>query len=93
MDITNIAVIGIPIGIVITGLVEVIKRLFPSLKEDSVNSTRIIIGSAAGLGIALATGAWASQRFPAFAQWYEIVLGGALLGLASAGIWDFLQRK
>lgn len=80
----DLVVLGIPAGVVIVALVEAIKRL-TKLEGD------IAIVIALVVGITITVGAHLSEVFPAFGEWWEVVLSGALLGLSACGLFDLGQ--
>ena len=81
MDFSNAVVAGIPLVLVVIGLVEWIKRL--GLSGTALNVVALLIGL--GLGVAYQC----SIVVPVdFAGWFTAGVYGVALGLVASGIYD-----
>jgi len=83
----SLLVAGIPLMIVIFGLVEFSKSLGLTGKWLTVFS--LVLGFLFGLAYRLAT-----ASFPAeFAGWFGVVIFGLALGLVTSGFYDFMDKR
>jgi hypothetical protein len=81
MDFT---IIGIGGAILVGLLVEGVKRVFPTVAEDS----RRVIALALGLGVLLAVLAHLAEVVPGFETWLSVVFAGLLAGFVAMGMYD-----
>jgi hypothetical protein len=84
---TNLLVGGIPLMIVIFGLIEFSKSLGLSGKKLTVFS--LVLGLAFGMTYQIAT---AGLPF-GFAGWFALVIYGLALGLVTSGFYDFADSR
>ncbi len=75
------AVNGIPLVVVVLGLVELSKRL--GVKDLAAVAVSFLIGLVVGLGYQASLG-----NLTTYAGWFAAVLYGLGLGLVSSGVWD-----
>jgi hypothetical protein len=86
-DFPNILVGGIPLIVVIFGLVEFSKRL--GLKGNGLTIFSLILGAAFGIAYRIAT----SGLPVVFAGWFEFTVFGLALGLVASGLYDFANSR
>jgi len=77
------SVSGIPLVLVVMGLVEYFKRL--GVKANALLVVSMVIGLVLGGGYQVAT---LTVPLATFAVWFGIVLYGLALGLVASGIYD-----
>jgi hypothetical protein len=84
-DFTNVVVNGVPLLVVILGLVEYLKRFGVS--------GNALLGSSMGIGAVLGVGYQISQTGTPveFSGWFAIVLYGLVMGLIASGVYDALK--
>jgi hypothetical protein len=86
-DITTLLVGGVPLVLVIFGLVEFSKSLGLSGKWLTVFS--LVLGLAFGIGYKIA----AAGLPTAFGGWFEVIVFGLALGLVASGFYDFANKR
>lgn len=85
MDFSNAYINGIPLALVVIGLVEWIKRF--GVKGAALNVASLLIGVIAGIAYQIST------ALPAdFAGWFAAVIYGLALGLVASGLYDAGKR-
>jgi hypothetical protein len=86
-DLTKLLVGGVPLLIVIFGLVEFAKLL--GLAGKGLTVLSLLLGLAFGVAYKIAT-----QGMPAgFAGWFVVVVFGLALGLITSGLYDFANKR
>lgn len=81
MDFSNAIVAGIPLVLVVIGLVEWIKRF--GLQGAALNVASLLIGLVAGIAYQV------SIALPVdFAGWFAAAIYGLALGLVASGLYD-----
>ncbi len=80
----DILIVGFPIVVVVTTLVEVLKRLL-KIEGDAAILLSIIIGEA------LVVGNHFAQAYPIFGEYWELGIMGLLIGLGACGFFDLGQ--
>jgi len=81
MDFSNAVVNGIPLVLVVIGLVEWLKRL--NVSGAALNVASMLIGL--GLGVAY----WYAQApLVSFGDWFGAAVYGVALGLVASGVYD-----
>lgn len=86
-EISNLAVNGVPVMVVVLALVEFAKRLGVKGKASLVLS--MILGIVFGILAQIAT-----KGTPVdFQGWFGVVIVGLVLGLGASGLYDFLQNR
>ncbi len=86
-DTTELLVKGIPLVAVIFGLVEMIKSL--GLSGKIVTFISMFLGLLFGISYQIA-----QAGIPAgFADWFEIVIFGLMLGLVASGFYKFTSAR
>lgn len=76
-------VAGVPISLLIVGLVEAAKRAgLPS---------RYAGLAAIGIGVALFVAGVATQTWPEFTPWWEAIIAGVIAGLTASGIYSGMK--
>lgn len=84
-ELFKISVSGVPIVLVILGLVEWFKRL--GLKGN------VLLLVSMGLGLLIGTGYYITQSLPqAAAEWFAAVVVGLAYGLIASGVYDVLKN-
>ena len=86
-EITNILVGGIPLIVVVFGIVEFSKSL--GLKDKGLTIFSLVLGLVFGLAFQIATNGMPS----AFAGWFEAVIFGLAIGLVASGFYDFANAR
>jgi hypothetical protein len=88
MDVFNTLVIGgVPLMVVIFGLIEFSKSLGLAGKKLTVGS--LLLGLVFGIAYQLAT-----TGIPAtFGSWFIVVVYGLALGLVTSGFYDFVDSR
>ena len=88
MDVFNTLLIGgVPLMVVIFGLIEFSKSLGLAGKKLTVGS--LLLGLAFGIAYQIAT-----NGMPAgFAGWFVVVVYGLALGLVTSGFYDFVDGR
>lgn len=82
----NEIVSGIPLIVVVLGLVEFIKQMGVSGK--------VLMGVSLGLGLALGLGYQCSVAVPtSYAGWFGAAMYGLGLGLSASGLYDFIDAR
>ena len=86
-------VFGIAAPVLVLLIVQLIKKLFPSLEQDTDEAAkqknlRIQVGLALGLGVLLASANKLIEVIPWFEQWYQVVVSGIIVGAISMGFYD-----
>lgn len=79
---------GIPATILVAAFVQLIKMLFPQLKED--DRAQILV--ALGIGLLLSFLAKLSQIFPGVASWGLVVISGLLVAMTAMGFYDTIHQ-
>lgn len=87
MDFNNLLVAGIPLMIVVFGLVEFIKSF--GLKGWLVTLLSLLIGLALGIGYQIARAGLPVD----FAGWFSDVIFGLAIGLVASGFYKFLNDR
>ena len=86
-EITNILVGGIPLIVVVFGIVEFSKKL--GLKDNALTIFSLLLGLLFGLAFEIAT-----YGMPAaFAAWFEYIIFGFSIGLTASGFYDFANSR
>jgi len=86
-DLTKLFVGGIPLLIVIFGLVEFSKSL--GLKGKWLTVAALLLGLAFGITFKIAM-----EGIPSgFAGWFVVVVFGLALGLTTSGFYDFANKR
>ena len=80
----NPIVNGVPLVLVVLGLVEFVKRF-------GLAGNRLIIVSAL-IGCIIFAGYKAALTFPMFGTWYGILVYGITLGISTSGLYDYSKR-
>lgn len=78
---------GIPLLVVIFGLVEFIKSL--GLKGKWLTVVSLLLGAAFGIAYQIATGGLPTG----YAGWFVTVFFGLALGLIASGFYDFANKR
>lgn len=85
MDFTQYLVAGVPLVLVVLGLVEWVKSL--GLQGNAVKVVSLVIGLLLGIGYQL------SLAMPVgFSGWFSVSVFGLGLGLVASGIYDALKN-
>ena len=88
MDVfSTLLVGGIPLMVVIFGLVEFAKTL--GLTGKSLTITSMLLGIVFGVAYEVAT----SGQPANFAGWFAVVVYGLALGLVTSGFYDFVNNR
>jgi hypothetical protein len=87
IDFTQLLVGGIPLLIVVFGLVEFIKSF--GLKGSWLTVISLLLGLAFGVAFR-----FASDGVPVgFAAWFAVITFGLALGLIASGFYDFANKR
>lgn len=87
IDLTKLLVGGIPLLLVIFGLVEFTKTL--GLKGRWLTITSMLLGTAFGIAYRFTQGAPPGG----FASWFIVIVFGLALGLITSGFYDFADKR
>jgi len=79
---------GVPATILVAAFVQVIKRLFPQLKEN--DQAQIVV--ALGVGLLLSFLAKLGQMFPGVSSWGLVVISGLLVAMTAMGFYDTAHK-
>ena len=86
-DFTSLLVAGVPLMVVIFGLVEFSKKL--GLNGKGLTIFSMLLGLAFGIAYQIST-----AGVPAgFAGWFTVVIFGLALGLVTSGFYDFANSR
>lgn len=80
----EIVVNGIPLMLVIVGLVEAAKRLGLDPKRAFILA--LVLGTTFGLIFEI------GRIYPEVEKWFGVVIGGLVVGLAASGLYDLSKR-
>lgn len=81
----EIAVNGIPMLVIVFGLVEFGKKF--GLSGRALTLASMLIGLV--LGVAFK----AAEMYPAFAVWFQVAVFGLAVGLSASGLYDFTAAR
>jgi hypothetical protein len=87
MDLTSLAVNGIPLMVLIFGLVEFIKSL--GLSGKPVTALSLVLGVLFGVGYAVSTNGMPAD----FAGWFGMGVFSLTLGLGASGFYKFAAAR
>ena len=87
LDFSTLLVAGIPLVIVVFGLVEVIKSL--GLKGPLLTILSLLIGLILGMAYQIAQ----AGLPPDFAAWFAVVIFGLTLGLVASGFYKWSDNR
>ena len=86
VDISNLFVAGIPMTLVVFGLVEFIKSF--GLSGKIVTALSMVVGLIIGIGYQL------SIAVPVgFNGWYPVIIFGITIGLVASGFYKFIDSR
>lgn len=80
----DFVIAGVPASIIVVAIVEAIKRL-AKIEGDAAIAVAIAVGFIVALAGHLAS------ISPRFSEWWQVVVGGLLLGLSACGLFDLAQ--
>lgn len=87
LDVSNFLVAGIPLVLVVFGLVEMIKSL--GIKGPLLTVLSMVIGLLLGMAFQVA-----QAGVPAsFAAWFSVVIFGLTLGLVASGFYKWSDNR
>lgn len=86
-DFSTLLVAGIPLTVVIFGLVEFVKVM--GLKGRILTATSLLLGLVFGIAYQIATSGSPST----FAAWFAVTVFGLALGLVTSGFYDFTNKR
>ena len=86
-DLTTLLVGGIPLLVIIFGLVEFSKTF--GLKGQWLTAFSLFLGLLLGIAYKLATEAMPTN----FAGWFTVIIFGLALGLTTSGFYNFLDSR
>jgi hypothetical protein len=81
----NLIVSGVPLLVIVFGLVEFAKKL--GAQGNTLTVVSAVIGLVLGVAFKL------SEMYPAFALWFQVVVFGLAIGLAACGLYDFMNAR
>ncbi len=84
VGLADLAIAGIPAGMLVVALVEAIKRL-AKIEGDAAIAVAVVVGVLVMVGARLAIVS------PAFGEWWQVIVIGLLLGLSACGLFDLGQ--
>ncbi len=87
LSIPELTIGAIPVLLLVIALVQLLKRVF-GLTDVDGETHRLVPLIAIGLGVIFAIGIHLSTLFPGFAQWYEMIIAGIVVGLAAIGMYS-----
>jgi hypothetical protein len=87
MDFTQLVVGGVPLVIVIFGLVEFAKKF--GLAGNGLTIFSMLLGIGMGIGYKISE----SGLPVGFTNWFGVVIFGLALGLTACGIYDFANAR
>lgn len=84
MGVEQIVLFGVPAAVLCALIVQVLKQLFPGLKEDDRAQIAVVLG----VGLLLSVLSYLSGIVPAIRTGVEVVIGGLLVALTAMGMYD-----
>lgn len=71
--------------VLVFGIVEFVKKF--GIKGEKLTLISMITGTTLGILYRVA------KMYPAFGEWFQVVMFGIAVGLAASGVYDFLDGK
>ena len=87
MTVPELMIGAVPVLLLIIALVEVIKTVL-SLEDVDGKTHRGVPLIGIVLGVLFTVGIHLSTLFPAFGEWYEMIVAGIVVGLAAIGLYS-----
>ena len=84
----DVIVYGVPATILVIALVQLIKLLFPKLKENDHAQVVLTVG----VGLVLVVLAKLSDLYPLVAEWGVVLISGLLVACTAMGIYDVAHQ-
>ena len=84
---------GVPAVLIVTGIMELLKRVWLDANGEPVIKDRWAVVAAVGVGLVVSFCAKFAELWPAFAEWLWVVMGGLFTGLSACGVFSLVKRR